>query len=245
MRSPSSPSIAARSASGVTRRHQEAGDTVLHRVDEPADRGRDDRAAVRHRLARDHAVALPPRRDDDDRGPVVPRAELVGRNEADRLREERPERPVPDDDERQALGGLGELAHALLLGEAPDVEDVRRLVRLADRLPGSTTPLGIRRTSARPERARLLGERRRGADDDPGAAQQPPRERTHVPREGDVRAPELEHDRLARGEGRQGAREPVGVDDVRVAARAACSARERREEERQQREASRGRGEGC
>ena len=87
--------------------------------------------------------------------------------------------------------------------ESTDVEDVRRLVRLDDGLAGSTTPLGITRTSPAPSARGLVGERRRRADDDPGAPQQPPRERTHAPRERDVRAPELEHDRLARGEGRQ------------------------------------------
>ena len=201
--------------------------------------------AVRHRLARDHAVALPARRDDDERGPLVPRAELVRRNEADGLGEERAERPVPDDDERQPLGRPR---------RAPARPSPRRVARRRGRAvarparppsSGIETPLGITRTSARPERARLLGERGRGADDDPGAAEQPPRERPHVPREGDVRAPELEHDRLARGEGRQGAREPVGVDDVRVAARAPRRARERREEEQEGRAASRGSGEGC
>ncbi len=153
------------------------------------------------------------------------------RDEADGLREERTERPVPDHHERQPPGGLGELAHALLLGQAPDVEDVWWLVRRPDHF-GDRDAARDQAHVDRPERARLLGECGRGADDDPGAAQQPPRERTNVAREGDVRAPELEHDRLARGEGRQGAREPVGVDDVRVAARAARRARERREEER-------------
>ena len=153
------------------------------------------------------------------------------RNEADGLGEEGAQRSVADDDERETLRSLGELPHPLLLGESPDVEGVRWLVRP----PGRRGDRDAARDHAdvpRTEVARIARKRGRGADHDPRAPDQPPRERPRVPREGDVGAPELEHDRLARGEGRQGAREPVGVYDVRVAARAPRRAREGREERR-------------
>ena len=65
----------------VARRNEQARDLVLDGVEKAADRGGDDRAAVRHRLARDDAVALAPRGADDDRSPLVGRAELRGRDE--------------------------------------------------------------------------------------------------------------------------------------------------------------------
>ena len=86
----------------VAGRHDEARDAVLDRVGEAADAGRHDGPAVRHRLARDDAVSLAARRHADDGRPLVVRAELVVRDEADRLGHEVAQRAVADDDERQA-----------------------------------------------------------------------------------------------------------------------------------------------
>ncbi len=68
----------------------------------PAHGGGHDGAAVRHRLARNDAVALAPARERRRRRPLVVAPELGVRHEADRLREQRAERPVADDDEGQA-----------------------------------------------------------------------------------------------------------------------------------------------
>ena len=140
--SPSSRSIASRRPAtfpGATSSPVTPSSTASTR---PADLGRHDGAPVRHRLARDHAVALTPRRDDDDGGPLVVRAEVPWRDEPDRLREQRAQRPVADDDERQPVRGSRKLADALLLGETPDVEGVRWLVGLRRRTRGSGRPAG-------------------------------------------------------------------------------------------------------
>jgi hypothetical protein len=78
-------------------RDDNARDTVLDRLHETADGGGDDRSPVGHRFARDDAVALAPRRADDDRGSLVVRAELARWDEADRIREEVSKRAISDD----------------------------------------------------------------------------------------------------------------------------------------------------
>ena len=63
---------------GASRGDEQARDAVLDGIGQPADGRRDDGSAVRHRLARNHAVALAARRADDDRGALVERPELWG-----------------------------------------------------------------------------------------------------------------------------------------------------------------------
>ena len=87
------------------------------------------------------------------------------RHEADRLWEERPQRAVADDDERQPTGGLRQLADSLLLRQPTDVEDVRRLVRLADRL-GDRDPARDHAHVPRAEPTGIVSKRGRRAHDD-------------------------------------------------------------------------------
>ena len=138
------------------------------------------------------------------------------------------QRAVARDDERQAARRLDELEHALLRGEPPGVEHVRRLVRLGDRRPGTSTPLGITRTSARAELARSRGELLRGADREPRARAgsrrasqraRAARARRRCPRAGRRTAC---RSRAATAPGGQ----PVRVDEVGVARRSARRARE-------------------
>src|SRR5581483_5656268 len=91
-------------------------------------------AARRRRPAGDHAVALPPRGADDDGRTLDVAPHLKRRHEAERAGNAVPQGAVADDDERQAARRLDELEHALLLREATDVEDVRRLVGLGHHL---------------------------------------------------------------------------------------------------------------
>ncbi len=100
----------------------------------PPTADRDHRTPVRHRLPGDHAVPLATRRAGDDGRPLVVGAELARRHEALSLGHAVAKRAVADDDARQPLGRLEELEDPLLLREAPDVEDVRRLRRLTDLL---------------------------------------------------------------------------------------------------------------
>ena len=141
-------------------------------------------------------------------------------------------RPLAHDDEGEPLGGLGELAHALLLGQATDEEDVRRLVGLAH---GVRSPHALRDDAnvPRPERACIVREGRRGADHDPRAAHEPPCKRPGPRRKRRVGAPGLEHDRLPRRQRGNHARKPVCVDDVSRACGTTRSARKREEEERE------------
>jgi hypothetical protein len=189
---------------------------------------------VRHRLPGNHPVALPPRGHDDDCSPVVPGAELGGRHEADGVGEQRAERPVPDDDQRKPAPRLDELADALLLREPTDVEDVRRVVRLAEGL-GDRDGARDHADLAGAETPCVLGERAGRADDSLRPGHETARERPHVPCERHVRAPQLQDERLAGRQGGKRAREPVRMDDVRVTARPPRGAREGEEEERQQR----------
>src|SRR5262249_6846529 len=69
----------------IARRDEETGYAVVDRVVEASDRSGNDGPSVRHRLARDHAVALPVRGTHDDRGALVVRAEPGGSDEADSL----------------------------------------------------------------------------------------------------------------------------------------------------------------
>ena len=206
---------------GVARRRRAARDAVLDRVDEPADRGRDDRPPVGHRLARDHAVALAPRRDADDRRALVVGAELGRRDEADRLGHAVAQRAVADDHARQALRRLEELEDALLLAQPAGEEDVRRLVRLAD-LGRDLDAVRDHAHLARAERARAASARNVDAASTTPRARGRSGRTSHgrAARELDVRPPDLEHERLPGRERRERRREPVGVHDVGVARRA-------------------------
>ena len=219
--SSSSRSIAARSAGDVARRDEHARHVVLDGVGEPADRGRDDRPSPRHRLARGDAVALAPRRRGDDRGALVVRRRAPpGARSPTRSGHPRAQRPVADDDERQAAARLDELEHALLLREPPDVEHVRRLVRRADRVgdgdaarddPDVARAERRAPASARNDDAAITSSRAAGA---PAA-----RATGSAPGELEVRAPHLHDERRAERRRDRAGREPVRVDEIRVARR--------------------------
>ena len=119
---------------------------------------------------------------------------------------------------------------------------VRRLVRCSDLC---RDPNAVRDDAdvARSERAGVLGERGRGDDDYAGAADEKTRKRSRPPREHDVGAPELKHERLSRRERREHRRQPVRVHDVGVAGGSARRARKPEEEERQGEELPRRRAE--
>jgi hypothetical protein len=85
-----------------------------------------------HGLARDHAIALPPRRASNDGRALVVRAEHARPDEADGTRNSIAERPVSDDHTWDPLGRLEELEDPLLVREPPDEEDVGWFVWRAD-----------------------------------------------------------------------------------------------------------------
>ena len=74
---------------------------------------------------------------------LVEGADLGRGKEAGGLREQRAERPLAHDDEGQPYRGLGELPHALLLGQSADVEDVGRLRPLLPQASGFVPPAEI------------------------------------------------------------------------------------------------------
>ena len=155
------------------------------------------------------------------------------RNESDCLWEEIAQRPVADDDERQAGRCLDELPNTLLLREPPHVEDVRWLVGQADILRNVDAARDHAHL-ARAERSRVGRERIRGTDDDPRAPQNRPKQPRQPLCELDVAPPQLHDERLARRETRESRREPVGVHHVGVTSRTAGGTRKREQEQRQQ-----------
>ncbi len=68
--------------------------------------------------------------------------------------------------------------------------------------------------SRAPRRRAIVGQRVRGAEDDPRTANQRPEDDRRTQRELRIRTPELEHERLPGRERRDRRREPVGVDEV-------------------------------
>ena len=130
---------------------------ALAQVREPARAGGDHGPAVRHRLAGGEAVALTTRRHAHDGGPRVVRAELGRWHEADRLRNARTQRAVAGDHPRQAFTGVEELEDSLLLAQPARVENVRRLVGIADRSGESR----CRAARPRPPAHRARAPRRR------------------------------------------------------------------------------------
>jgi hypothetical protein len=182
-------------------------------------------------VARDDAVALAPRRAYDDGRALVPGAELARRDEPDAVGEQVPQRAVPDDHAREPVRRLDELGDALLVREAADVEDVRRILGLAHRLR-ERDARGHDAHLARPEPTRGLHERRRGADQEPRATHEPAESPGRLQRELGVRAPELHDERppgRERGERRD---EPVRVHEVGVACGPPRGPGEREQEER-------------
>ena len=157
------------------------------------------------------------------------------RDEAERTRHAVAQRPVAGDDERQPARRLDELEDALLRREPAGEEDVRRLVRLARPSSGTSTPLGITRTSRAPSSRAAAASSCEAQIASRARAQDPPGERRRAPGELDVGAPELDDERLARS---PPATSPAGSQWAwtRSASRAArrADARERGEHRRQQ-----------
>ena len=139
---------------------------------EPADRGRDDRAPVGHRLARDHAVALAARRDADDRGPlVVARRARPAATKPTASGTRSRSGPSPTITRGRPSVASRKLEDPLLLAQPAGEEHVRRLVGLGRPRPGSRRRSGSRATSRAPSSRRRLGEERRRGDDDARAAE--------------------------------------------------------------------------
>src|SRR5205823_2260463 len=82
---------------------EDPGDTVFDGVNKSPDARSHDRSPVRHPFAGDDAVALPPGGHAHDRSALIVGAELVVRNEADRLRHLPTQGPVADNHTRQSL----------------------------------------------------------------------------------------------------------------------------------------------
>ena len=123
---------------------------------------------------------------------------------------------------------LEQLEHSLLLREAPDVEDVGRLRRRADLVrdvhSGRDHANGCARRAPAPRQPghptrRSTRRARRSVG---------PEQPARPPRELDIGAPQLDDERLARGETDETRRQPVGVDEVGVARGPPGSARRTR-----------------
>ena len=186
-----------------------------------------------HRLARDHAVALAPRRDDDDRRPLVVGADL-GRAERSRPPAGAASGAAPRRRRRAAARRRPRRARARPSPRTGGRRRGRGAARRARRTEsGILTPCAMTRTSRAPSarassaravdaqtttRARRTSHRARGRARVASAASEPQSWSTT----GFPVASAGTH-----------ARKPVRVDDVRAARRPARSAREREEEERQ------------
>ena len=101
--------------------------------DEAADRRRDHRSPVGHRLVRDEPVALAPRRHADDGRPLVVRPELCECGTKPTA-SGTATGPAPTITRGRPCRRRQELVDPLLGREAADEEHVRRILRLADRL---------------------------------------------------------------------------------------------------------------
>ena len=157
--------MASRRAAGSRAGTSESGDAILDGPLQPTDRRRHDWPPVRHRLASDHAVALPSRRAGDHGCSLVVHAELGRGHEAHCIGQLVSERAVADDHARDSARRLDEFENAFFLREPADEEDVRRVVGFARRPRGTDTPAGHDRQSRAPSRPRLpralvTGERR-------------------------------------------------------------------------------------
>ncbi len=168
----------------VARRDEDAG-----HVDEAADGRRHHRPAVRHRLPRDDAVALAARRDAHDRRPLVVRAELGARDEADRLRHV-DAGPAPT-----ITRGIPSVAARN--SWMPFSGERRPTKSTCGGSSGSPTDVGDLDAArddphlARAELPGRLGQVLGGDDREPRPPQQRAEEPGRLPRQLDVRAPEL------------------------------------------------------
>jgi hypothetical protein len=209
------------------RGNEQPGLTVHDQVGNAADRGRDDRTSVRHRLDDAEWQPLAVRGQDDDGGARVEPVQLGMRQEPERVRDERAQRPVTGDDEVQPAGRLDQLANTLLRREPPGVEDFRRLDLAAD-LDGDLDAVR--------DHAHVLGaaassgcrERFRDADHDAGAAEDEADEPRRTARQLEVgesagRAGALQGDDEgpARERGDEPGGEPMRVHEIGALRRAA------------------------
>jgi hypothetical protein len=170
---------------------------------------------VRHRLETGDAEPLAPRRARDDGGAHIQLLQAVVRDESPRLRDARTQRAVAGHDQPHAVRRGHELEHALLLGEAAGVQDLRGLGLLAH----LGRQVDAARDHAQLARAEALGgggELRRGGDHEPRAAQDLTGEGGHPARELEVGAPHLNDERPPGPRRHPAGRQPVGVEDVRV-----------------------------
>ena len=204
---------------------------MLDGFGEATDRRRDHGTPVRHRFTGGDAVALPARGTDDDRRPLVVAAEFRRRHGTDGIGKQASQRPIADNDARDAHGRLRELAHALLHRQAADIEEVRRLVRVAHCL-WSLDSRRDERDLARTETSREIGKHTRGADDHSRPSHEPAECPRCPPRELGVAPPELHDERLPRGERGERGRKPMRVHEIDGAGRTPSRAREREQEQR-------------
>jgi hypothetical protein len=202
--------------SDVAGRHEQAGLAVDDEVAQAADRRRDHRPAVRHRLGARDAVALAVRGARHDGGPLVQAEQPVVRDEAERLGNPVAQRTVAGHDQRHPVGRLYQVEHAFLRREPPGVEDVRRLVRLAHGL-GHVDTAWDHAHCPGAELARGPRELLRRADREPGPPEDEAGEPGCLPGELHIGAPQLDHERTAGRGGHEPARQPVGMDEVGVA----------------------------
>ena len=105
----------------VATRNDDSGLAVHDEVAEAADRSRDDRPPMGHRLKAGDTEALPVGRAGDDGCARVHVQELGVRNETERTRHLRPKRPVSGDDQVQSARGLDELDYSFLGRESTGV----------------------------------------------------------------------------------------------------------------------------
>ena len=207
---------------------------MLDCIQKASDSRCDDGASMRHRLAGDDAVALPPGRADDDRSAVVVVAELLRRHEADGIGNEVSQRAVADDDAGDASSRVDELLDAFLRRQPADVEHVGRLVRLCQRL-GQLHATADHPDVGRTQASDGLGEGQGRRDDHARAPNERAEERGRTGGELDVGSPGLENERLPRDERREARGQPVRVDYVGAPGGMPRCARERGEERRQER----------
>ena len=107
----------------VVRRDDESSLPVDDEVAEATHPGRHHRPRVGHRLETGDAEAFSAGRAGDDRCAPVQPLELVMRDEAERTRHARADRPVARDDELHPASRLHELEHARTHARA-EIEDV-------------------------------------------------------------------------------------------------------------------------
>ena len=204
----------------VAGRHVDPGLAVHDEIEQAADRARDHRPAVRHRLQAGDAEALAARRARDDRRTrVQPRRAPSGGTNPSACGTRSRSGPSP------ATTSVHPLAppRRARARPSPATAGPRRAPR-ADRPPprpppGASTPLGITAISRAPSARRLLGERRATAQTTtPRSPQHPAREPRRAARELDVRAPELHDERLPGRERHDPRRQPVRVDEIGVRA---------------------------